>query len=173
MVTKATRRVVLVLALAALGAVAADAMPRQQTGLASWYGSFHHGRTTASGERFDMHALTAAHRTLPLGSRIEVTNLENNRSIELRVNDRGPFVGNRILDVSRAAAQRLGAVDAGVVRVHVRVLDTPDEPRFVGAPSREEGQSAQAMSDGVHVKRAARHDSASGPRVRRAEAVRR
>jgi rare lipoprotein A len=165
--------VVIVLALAALGAVAADAMPREQTGLASWYGTFHHGRPTASGERFDMHALTAAHRTLPLGSRIEVTNLENNRTIELRVNDRGPYVGNRILDLSRAAAHRLGALGAGVVRVHVRVLDTPEAPRLVEAPSRDHGGSAAAVSDGVRVRRAARHDDASGPRVRRAEAVRR
>lgn len=97
----------------------------EQTGHASWYGRRHQGRETASGERYDMHALTCAHRTLPLGTRLLVTNLDNGRSVEVRVNDRGPFVDGRILDLSYAAAERLGAVATGVVPVRLRVLALP------------------------------------------------
>lgn len=97
----------------------------EQTGLASWYGEPHHGRLTASGEVFNMNALTAAHRTLPLGTRLLVTDLESGKSVEVRVNDRGPFVGDRILDLSYAAARALGGVGRGVIRVRLRVLEVP------------------------------------------------
>jgi rare lipoprotein A len=93
-----------------------------QVGVASWYGKPHHGRVTASGEVFNMYALTAAHPTLPLGSRVQVTNLENGRSVEVLINDRGPIIPGRIIDLSYAAAQRLGAVDDGVFRVRIRML---------------------------------------------------
>src|SRR5205823_6298814 len=79
-----------------------------QTGKASWYGDPHHGRKTASGEVFDMYALTAAHRTLPLGSRVRVTNLANGRAVDVRINDRGPTLADRIIDLSYAAARALG-----------------------------------------------------------------
>jgi len=92
-------------------------------GRASWYGAFHHGRPTATGERFDMEALTAAHRTLRLGTRLRVTNLSNGKSVEVRVNDRGPYIAGRIIDLSRAAAAALGGVDAGVFLVQLTVLD--------------------------------------------------
>lgn len=92
-------------------------------GTASWYGALHHGKRTASGEVFDMNALTAAHRTLPLGTRVRVTNLSNGKSVEVRVNDRGPVIGGRIIDLSRGAAAKLDAVDAGVFPVEVVVLD--------------------------------------------------
>jgi rare lipoprotein A len=102
----------------------APAEPRAaQTGTASWYGQAHHGKKTASGEMFDMHALTAAHRTLPLGTRVLVTNLGNGRAVEVRINDRGPAVPGRILDVSYAAARALGAVGDGVFRVRIAVLE--------------------------------------------------
>jgi rare lipoprotein A len=94
-----------------------------QTGKASWYGDAHHGRKTASGETFDMNALTAAHRTLPLGTRVLVTNLANGRSIEVRINDRGPLVSDRIIDLSFAAARALGGVGAGVFRVRIAVVE--------------------------------------------------
>jgi rare lipoprotein A len=94
-----------------------------QTGKASWYGDAHHGRKTASGETFDMNALTAAHRTLPLGTRVLVTNLANGRSIEVRINDRGPMVSDRIIDLSFAAARALGGVGAGVFRVRIAVVE--------------------------------------------------
>ena len=93
-----------------------------ETGLASWYGEQFNGRPTATGERFDMHALTAAHKTLPLPGLVEVTNLANGRSIVVRVNDRGPFVDNRIIDLSRGSAEALGMLQAGVGEVRVRYL---------------------------------------------------
>jgi rare lipoprotein A len=93
-----------------------------ETGLASWYGEQFHGRPTATGERFDMHALTAAHKTLPLPGLVEVTNLANGRRIVVRVNDRGPFVDNRIIDLSRGSAEALGMLQAGVSEVRVRYL---------------------------------------------------
>ena len=93
-----------------------------QQGHASWYGRFHHGRVTANGERFNMYALTAAHRTLPFGTRLLVTNLENDRTVEVRINDRGPYVGARILDLSYAAARALGAVPTGVFPVTLRIV---------------------------------------------------
>jgi len=92
-------------------------------GHASWYGAFHHGRRTASGERFDMHARTAAHRTLPLGTRLRVTNLANGKSVDVRINDRGPAIRSRIIDVSHAVAVALDAVATGVFPVELTVLD--------------------------------------------------
>jgi rare lipoprotein A len=94
-----------------------------ETGIASWYGPDFHGLATANGETYDMNALTAAHRTLPMPSIVRVTNLENGRQIALRVNDRGPFASNRILDVSRRAAQLLGFEQQGTARVRVEIMD--------------------------------------------------
>ncbi len=94
----------------------------EQTGLASWYGHPYHGRRTASGEVYDMNDLTAAHPSLPLGTRLVVTNLGNGRSTEVRVNDRGPFAEGRILDLSYAAARILGADRAGVIWVRLRIV---------------------------------------------------
>jgi rare lipoprotein A len=93
-----------------------------ETGEASWYGERHQGRRTANGEPFDMYRLTAAHPALPLGTKVLVTNLQNGRSVQVRVNDRGPTVAGRIIDLSYAAAQRLGAIGAGTIPVSVRVL---------------------------------------------------
>lgn len=93
-----------------------------QTGLASWYGADFHNRHTASGERYDMHDLTAAHRTLPLDTVVRVTNLENDRSVLVRINDRGPFARGRVIDVSREAAELLGMTKAGVVPVRIEVF---------------------------------------------------
>lgn len=104
-----------------------------QVGIASWYGPKFHGRRTASGEVYDMHQLSAAHRTLPLGSWVQVTNLENGRSIQVRVNDRGPFVRGRIIDLSYAAAQSLGMVRQGLARVSVWPLQAPPS-RLAGSP---------------------------------------
>jgi rare lipoprotein A len=96
-----------------------------QEGMASYYGKSFAGRPTASGERFDPRALTAAHRDLPFGTRIRVTNLENGRSVTVRVNDRGPFAGGRIVDLSWQAARELDMVDSGVARVRLEVLARP------------------------------------------------
>jgi len=103
-----------------------------KTGIASWYGRDFHGKLTANGERYDMHALSAAHKTLPLPSLVRVTNLENGRSVVVRVNDRGPFVKHRLIDLSWAAARALGYADKGVTRVRVQALDTT-APTVVGA----------------------------------------
>ena len=94
-----------------------------RTGLASFYGKHHHGKMTANGETFNMHGLSAAHTTLPLPSCVKVTNLENNKSIILRVNDRGPFVKGRVIDVSYAAARELDFITAGLTKVRVEVID--------------------------------------------------
>ena len=92
-------------------------------GMASWYGQKFHGRKTASGERFDMHELTAAHPTLPFGTLVEVRNLDNGRSVVVRINDRGPAVAGRIIDVSYAAAVELGMIDSGVAEVALYLVD--------------------------------------------------
>lgn len=94
-----------------------------QTGIASWYGPGFHGKPTASGVIYDQHELTAAHQTLPLGTRVIVTNLQNSASMELTINDRGPFAKGRILDLSYAAAQALGAVGPGTIPVRIEVID--------------------------------------------------
>jgi peptidoglycan lytic transglycosylase len=94
----------------------------EATGVASWYGSSYHGRLTANGEVYDMYALTAAHPTLQLPSVVEVVNLENGRSLVLRVNDRGPFVEDRLIDLSLAAARALGFERQGLAQVQVRYV---------------------------------------------------
>jgi len=93
-----------------------------EVGMASYYGDALQGRRTASGERFDMHALTAAHPTLPFGTRVKVTNLENGRSVVVRINDRGPFVDGRVIDLSHAAARELRFLGRGTTRVRLEVL---------------------------------------------------
>ncbi|MFZ6047312.1 septal ring lytic transglycosylase RlpA family protein [Pseudomonas sp. CR3202] len=92
-------------------------------GKASYYGAKHHGKRTASGERFNANALTAAHRTLPFGTRVKVTNLNNDRSVVVRINDRGPHTRGRIIDLSRKAAEQLGMLRAGVAPVRVESID--------------------------------------------------
>ena len=93
-----------------------------ETGIASWYGHPYHGRQASSGEIYDMEQLTAAHRTLPFGSIVSVTNLDNGRTVTVRINDRGPFVEGRILDLSRAAARQLGIIGPGTALVRLRLL---------------------------------------------------
>jgi rare lipoprotein A len=111
------RRAMPILAVLAIAPMPAAAFT--QTGMASFYGSELHGRKTASGERFNKNAMTAAHRTAPFGSRLKVTNLANGRSVYVRVNDRGPFVRGRIVDVSLGAARQIGFHGRGVTRVRV------------------------------------------------------
>jgi len=106
-------------------ATASTAPGTRIVGFASWYGQRHQGLATASGEAFDMNKLTAAHRTLPFGTRLKVTNVENGRSVVVRVNDRGPWVNDRVLDLSQAAAKSLGMLGDGVTKVEIVVLGTP------------------------------------------------
>lgn len=110
----------------------ASAAPHEQTarreamvGVASWYGEHWQGRKTASGTRFDVRKLTAAHRSLPLNTRVRVTNIENGKSVIVRINDRGPYVDGRIIDLSTAAARRLGMIKEGVVPVQIDIVDMP------------------------------------------------
>jgi rare lipoprotein A len=114
----------------------------RETGIASWYGPGFHGRLTANGEIYNQDDLTAAHRTLPLTSMVRVTNLENGRSIILRVNDRGPFKSGRIIDLSRRAAELLGFIRKGTAKVEVLVLET--ESRQVAAVARRTTASVDA-----------------------------
>lgn len=93
-----------------------------QVGSASFYGSKHQGRRTASGERFDQNSLTAAHRNLPFGTRLLVTNLDNEKTVVVRVNDRGPHTRGRLIDLSRKAAEQIGMLGSGVAQVRVQTL---------------------------------------------------
>lgn len=99
--------------------------PVLEVGTASWYGPGFHGRLTASGEVFDENALTAAHPSLPLGTTVQVTNLENGKRVTLVINDRGPFVAGRVIDLSRAAAERLGFLEDGLARVGIEIISGP------------------------------------------------
>ena len=99
------------------------AIAYRQVGLASWYGPGFQGNPTASGERFDQNRLTAAHRDLPLGSTVTVTNLDNGRKVTVLINDRGPYVGGRVIDLSKAAARRLDMVEDGVTEVRISATE--------------------------------------------------
>jgi rare lipoprotein A len=117
-----------------------------ETGIASWYGPGFHGKKTANGETYDQNALTAAHRTLPMPSLVEVTNLQNGRSLRLTVNDRGPFAHGRIIDVSRRASQLLGFHRRGTARVRVRIL--PAESRIMANQARQ-GKTVAEMTSPI------------------------
>ena len=101
------------------------AVGHTQVGHASYYGKKFHGRTTANGERFNMNAMTAAHKTLPLGTKVRVTRVDTGNSIVVRINDRGPFIKGRIIDLSKGAARKLGMIQRGVSEVKVEVLSRP------------------------------------------------
>src|SRR5208282_3584656 len=96
-----------------------------ETGLASWYGHPYHGRASASGEIYDMEQMTAAHRTLPFGAMVRVHDLDNEKSVDVRINDRGPFVDGRIIDLSHAAARAIGMIGPGTARVRLEILSVP------------------------------------------------
>ncbi len=129
-----------------------------EIGVASWYGPSFHGRPTANGEIFNMNQLTAAHPTLPLPSLVEVINLENGRALTVRLNDRGPFAKNRMIDLSRAAAERLGFRDKGTAQVRVRYLGPASlkgglvlEPRPTPTPSLAPQSAALAPQKAVQL----------------------
>jgi rare lipoprotein A len=112
------------------GAIEHGLVNHVQEGVVSWYGAAFHDRPTASGELFDSAALTMAHPNLPFGTRVKVTNLRNGRSVVVRVNDRGPFVGKRIADLSQAAASEIGMMQRGVARARIEVVtDSPASDR--------------------------------------------
>ena len=116
-----------VLAFASAGANVATtevvyAGSKASAGTASYYGKRFHGRTTANGERFNMNAMTAAHKSLPFGTKVKVTNRNNGKSVVVRINDRGPYHGNRVIDLSRGAAAKIGMLNSGTARVSIQVL---------------------------------------------------
>ncbi len=111
-----------------------DSKGFRERGIASWYGADFHGKKTSNGEIYNMHDMTAAHKTLPLGTRVRVFNLENNKETEVRVNDRGPFVHGRIIDLSYEAARRIGVVGPGTAQVEINAIGqeiTPGTGRVV------------------------------------------
>ena len=110
-------------------------------GEASWYGPGFQGKKTASGEIFDDSKLTAAHKTIPLGSKAKVTNLTNGKTVEVKINDRGPFIDGRMVDLSQAAAQALGMIDRGTARVQIDLL--PDRGRSENAPTMTSEESSR------------------------------
>ncbi len=113
----------------------ASANGYNETGVASWYGPKFHGKKTASGERYNQNAMTAAHKTLPFGTRLRVTNLDNNKNVTVVVNDRGPFVDGRIIDLSRAAANKLDMMHSGTARVKLQSLDSAGKSNAVNVKS--------------------------------------
>jgi rare lipoprotein A len=124
------------------------ALGYQAVGVASWYGRKFHGRATSSGQRYDMYAMTAAHRTLPIPSYVEVKNLDNGRRVVVKVNDRGPFRDGRLIDVSYAAAVRLGFVHEGVARVKVEAINPASATRRARRQG-SEMQPAKAVKVGA------------------------
>jgi rare lipoprotein A len=119
----------------------------EETGEASWYGHPYHGRRTASGEIFDMYQMTAAHPSLPFGTWIVVENRANGRRVKVRINDRGPNRGDRILDLSYAAARDLGAIGPGVIRVRLRVIAPPEATRGPSGPPSHSRRRGGSPSD--------------------------
>ena len=119
------KSVCLAVVISAIGIGLGVCQPLPEIGLASWYGNPYHGRPSASGEVYDMETLTAAHPTLPFQTRVRVVNVENQKSVEVRIIDRGPFVEGRIIDLSHAAARAIGMIAPGTVQVCVEVLEIP------------------------------------------------
>ncbi len=107
----------------------------QASGTASWYGTKFHAQRTSSGERYNMLAMTAAHKTLPLPTYVEVTNLRNKRHVIVKVNDRGPFSGNRLIDLSYVAAKKLGMIGHGTTPVHIRAINVDPKPSMPWHPT--------------------------------------
>ncbi len=161
---RALARLALLLALLAGCATRPSAvsprLPQEElAGLASWYGHPYHGRKTANGETYDMGGLTAAHRTLPFHSRVRVERMDNGRQIDVRINDRGPFVEGRVIDLSQEAARRLGMLEKGVAPVRLLPLRIPSDAEarwlvLVGGFRRQEDAEAFAAQAGARPRTA-------------------
>lgn len=115
------------LAFSSLAAVAGGDAGFKQKGVASYYADRFHGRKTASGTRYNKQALTAAHKSLPLGTKVRVTNLKNGESVDVEINDRGPYVKGRVIDLSKEAARELRMVGSGVAQVRLEIIDSGDD----------------------------------------------
>ncbi len=136
-----------------------------ERGVASWYGPGFHKVRTSTGEVYDMYGMTAAHKTLPLPAYVRVTNLQNGRSVVVRVNDRGPFVGNRIIDLSYTAASRLDMLHNGTAMVEVRALDSPAAAPDPGAAGDPAAAPTAAVRTGLFVQAGAFADPANAERL--------
>ncbi len=139
-------------------ASAQSVQPPSERGIASWYGAPYHGQRSASGEIYDQEKLTAAHPTLPFGTRVRVRRLDRDVSVVVRINDRGPFVQSRIIDLSHAAAARLGMTGDGVAPVTLELVDTPpvDSQNSLSVTSSRKGDGVRAsQSDRLVVKQLA------------------
>ena len=139
----------------------------QQRGIASWYGPGFHGKRTANGEVYDMDGISAAHKTLPFGSVVEVENLDNGRRLKVRINDRGPFIRGRVIDLSRGAARELGLIGPGTAKVRLRLVGTAPTVVARGADA-ERGWVVQAgaFREARHARELAERLSRRYPGVR-------
>lgn len=135
-----------ILSLLTVGLLAANGEIISEEAYASFYGEAFNGKPTANGEIFNMNAYTAAHKTLPFGTFVEVTNLENGKKVIVRINDRGPFIGNREIDLSKAAAGVLDMLAQGVVRVKIKKINTNDVDSFIGYTSKEKKENQNTPS---------------------------
>ena len=126
------------------------------TGIASWYGSYFHGRRTSNGERYDMYADTAAHKTLPMNTMLLVRNLENGREMVVRINDRGPFVRGRILDLSYSSAKKLGIIKKGTAKVRITAMAPSQNGKFATVPDYNEGEFYVQIGSFIEKKNALR-----------------
>jgi rare lipoprotein A len=151
-----------------VGFAAGCAAPRGaviDAGVASWYGPGFHGNATANGERYDQNAMTAAHRTLPFNTVVRVTNLDNSKSVVVRINDRGPYVDNRVIDLSYAAAREIGMIDAGLARVRLQLIrsDVPlsrtQGPELFTVQVASYSQRSQAESFAANIQDAFIHQA--------------
>lgn len=141
-----------------------DGVGHRERGVASWYGTKFHGRTTSSGEPYDMYAMTAAHKTLPLPTYVRVTHRGNGRSVVVRVNDRGPFVGDRIIDLSYAAAVRLGMHNDGTALVDIEVV-APGSTTAAPVLARADAPPGEAHAESVWLQVGAFSDEANATRL--------
>lgn len=146
-----------------------DAMVLEE-GVASWYGSKFHGKLTANGETYNMNDITAAHKTLPFNTVVQVDNLDNGESIVVRINDRGPYVGNRIIDLSREAARRIGMEEAGTANVRLLLVEEGDRPITDQNRSSRETFTVQIASFGSEREARTFSSNISGSRVEPAPA---
>ncbi len=145
----------------------AETVRMLQTGVASWYGPDFHGKATANGETYNMNDLTAAHRTLPFNTVVKVDNLDNGRSVVVRINDRGPYVGDRVIDLSRKAAQDIEMIDTGTANVEIHLISEGDRPVAAGLVTNKETYTIQLASFNTQREADTYSNRVRGSRVQR------
>ena len=151
----------------ALPSESAETVRMLQSGVASWYGPDFHGKATANGEIYNMNDLTAAHRTLPFNTVVKVDNLDNGRSVVVRINDRGPYVGDRVIDLSRRAARDIDMIDTGTANVEIHLISEGDRPVAAGMVTNKETYTVQLASFNTQREADAYSNRVRGSRVER------